>query len=62
MATQGILSRLLVTFLRAHNRPPPQTRRLPILVNLFQLADQRWLFSRERMERIDKYRALIEGC
>jgi len=38
---------------------PPHPRRLPIIGNLFQAADKRWLSSRDCKERFSEYRLLI---
>jgi hypothetical protein len=61
---KGILFCLFVTFIvsyvrRSRLRLPPQPNRLPIIGNLFQLTDRRWLYSRDCKERFGEYRALI---
>ncbi|KAF8490143.1 cytochrome P450 [Russula emetica] len=53
---KGILFCLLVTFVVSYARSsrkmlPPHPRRLPIIGNLFKLADKRWLSSRDCKER-----------
>jgi hypothetical protein len=61
---KGILFGLLVTFIvsysrRSRQRLPSQPKSLPIIGNLFQLTDKRWLLSQDCKERFGKYRALI---
>ena len=60
---KGILLCLLVTFVvsyarRSRQRLPPQPRGLPIIGNFFQLANRKWLYSREYKERFGEYQAL----
>ena len=63
---KSILFSLIVTFIVSYTRTrssrprlPPQPSRIPIIGNLFQLADKRWLFSRECKERFGEYLALL---
>jgi cytochrome P450 len=56
---KGILLCLLVTLIVSYTRSswrrlPPQPRRFPIIGNLLQLTDKRWLFSRECKERFSE--------
>ena len=57
---RGILFCLLTTFIvsyarRSQRRLPPQPKRLPIIGNMFQLTDKRWLVSRDCKERFGEY-------
>lgn len=59
-----ILFCLFMTFIvsyvkRSRQRLPPQPRPLPIIGNLFQIADKKWLYSRECKEHFGVYRTLI---
>ena len=61
---KGILFCLLVTFIVSYTRSPwrrlpPQPRRFPIIGNLFQLTDKKWLFSQDCKERFSEYGEVI---
>jgi hypothetical protein len=59
---KGILLCLLVTFIVSYARGSrqrlPQPRGLPIIGNFFQLADRKWLYSRECKESFGEYQVL----
>ena len=57
----GLFVAFVVSYARTRSsrqRLPPQPRHLPIIGNLLQLTDKRWLYSRECKERFGMYRAL----
>ena len=61
---KGIFFCLFVAFIVSYVRTsrkmlPPHPRRRPIIGNLFQLADKRWLSSRDCKKRFGKHRSLI---
>ena len=63
LSIKGFFLCLLVTFIVSYargslQRLPPQPRGLPIVGNFFQLANRRWLYSRECKERFGEYQAL----
>jgi hypothetical protein len=64
LSFKGVLFCLFVTFIvsyvkKSRQRLPPQPRPLPIIGNLFQLADKKWLYSQECKERFSEYRTFI---
>ena len=63
VAAMSVLFCLLAFFIISHARSPmrklpPQPRRNPVVGNLSQMRDKKWLFSRELKEQFGEYEDL----
>jgi len=64
VAAMSILFCLIIFFIISHARSskqklPPHPRRTPIIGNLSQMADKKWLLSRGCKEQFGEYRELV---
>jgi len=65
VAAMSILFCLVIFFIISHAKStkkklPPHPRRTPIIGNLSQMTDKKWLFSRECKEEFGEYRVLTQ--
>ena len=66
VAAMSILFCLIIFFIISRARSPkqklpPHPRRTPIIGNLSQMTDKKWLFSRGCKEQFGEYRELVRG-